>query len=200
MKIRYGILIVIFLFTLLFTGCGGGGGTTSGAIPVVPSVETPVATPDITVVPTYTPQANTSPVPSVSPTQTEAFTPTPVPTSVSTSAPVEPTKSVPSNPSNPSNPSLPTAVIPSNPVVAPTTAPSSSTIPVPAGYQSLPLTISGGDLNISWNNSSSAREAFLILIYHSLAPSDTANPLSISCTFDNPARSSRGTTVSCMNR
>jgi len=201
-KIRYGILIVIFLFTLLLTGCGGGGGTTSGAIPVVPSVETPGATPDITVAPTSTPQANTSPVPSVSPTQTEAFTPTPipVPTSVSTSAPVEPTKSVPSNPSNPSNPSFPTAVIPSNPVVAPTTAPSSSTIPVPAGYQSLPLTISGGDLNISWNNSSSAQEAFLILIYHSLAPSDTANPLSISCTFDNPARSSRGTTVSCMNR
>ncbi|MEQ8188753.1 MAG: hypothetical protein ABRQ39_12345, partial [Candidatus Eremiobacterota bacterium] len=184
-------------------GCGGGGGTTSGVIPVttVTSVETASPMPDITPTPAAT-QINSSPVPSLSPTQIESFTPTPVPTSVSTSVPVpvEPTKSVPSNPSNPSNPTLPTAVIPPTPVVAPTTAPSSSTIPVPAGYQSLPLTVSGGNLQMSWNNSSNAREACLILIYHSLAPSDTANPLPINCTFDNPNRPSRGSSVIYMNR
>ncbi len=201
MKIGYGSIIIIFLFILLISGCGGGGGTTSGVIPVVSPVETASPTSDMTVIPTSTPQTNTSPVPSVSPTQIEGFTPTPTsaPTSGTTSAPVEPTKSVPSNPSNPSNPTLPTAV-PATPVVAPTTAPSSSTIPVPAGYQSLPLTISGGDLNISWNNISNAQEACLILISHSLSPSDTANPLPINCTFDNPNGSSRGTSVRYMNR
>ncbi len=199
MKLRYRNIIIIFLFTLLITGCGGGGGNTSGVIPVVPPVETPATTPAMTVIPTSTPQANTSPVPSLSPTQIEGFTPTPTPASEATSVPVEPTKSVPSNPSNPSNPTVPTAV-PATPVFAPTTAPSSYNIPVPAGYQSLPLTISGGDLNISWNNISSAQEACLILIYHSLAPSDTANPLLINCTFDNPNRSSGGTSVRYMNR
>ena len=124
---------------------------------------------------------------------TPAATSTPAGSSEQTSVPVA--TATPSIEST----AVPTATVtplPAVPVIispgSTTTQTSSGSIPVPDGYNMLTPDISGGNLHISWSNISSYSEACLLLIYHSQTPSDTANPLSISCTFDNPSNRSTG--------
>ncbi len=126
---------------------------------------------------------------------TPAATSTPAGSSEQTSVPVatatpaiEPTVAATATPTSYS---VPVTTSPGSPSTTTDTS-SSSSIPVPDGYNMLTPAISGGNLDLSWSNISSYKEACLVLIYHSETPSDTANPISINCTFDNPSNRASG--------
>lgn len=156
------IIIVLLLCILQFTGCGGDSSTAAG---VIYTVSTPAAT--------STPAGSSE--------QTSLPVVTATPSIESTSAPTATATSLPDD-TNSTEP-----VITSPGTTTTTTQTSSGFIPVPDGYNMLIPDISSGELQISWSNISSYQEACLLLIYHSQTPSDTANPVSISCNFDNPS-------------
>ena len=75
---------------------------------------------------------------------------------------------------------IPTSIPTSIPTAIPISTPSSpGTVTVPNGFISVPANISSGTLNISVDNFNSGNEGYLMLVYHSTSPNDTANPLSI---------------------
>ncbi len=80
---------------------------------------------------------------------------------------------------------IPTSIPTHGPTATPTVSPVGDSVPVPAGYTSIPANISNGTLQFSVNNFSSSNEGYLLLTYHSDTPTDSANPIAITANFNN---------------
>jgi len=80
---------------------------------------------------------------------------------------------------------IPTSVPTEGPTATPTVSAVGATVPVPNGYTSVPANISNGTLQLSVNNFGASNEGYLLLTYHSDTPTDTANPIAITATFNN---------------